>query len=107
MKEKMEEEKQNIYSEQAGYQIIPIDARTWRIEDNGVRFFVLEGTEKALLIDSGMQVHNAKEIAEGLTNLPLSLLNTHADPDGREIGSGIPVRFRCPPPAIRGRNLRG
>ena len=58
---------------------------TWRIEDMGVRFFLLTGTDRALLIDSGMTVNNAKEIAAGLTELPISLLNTHADRD--HIGS--------------------
>lgn len=67
------------------YKVIQIDAHTWRIEDAGVRFFLLCGTEKALLIDSGMCVKNAREIAESLTSLPVSLLNTHADPD--HIGS--------------------
>ena len=62
-------------------QIIQIDDNTWRIEDGGVRFFLLTGTEKALLIDSGMNTPNAREIAEGLTDLPLELLNTHADRD--------------------------
>ena len=28
-----------------------------------------------------MEVHNAKEIAEGLTDLPVKLLITHADRD--------------------------
>ena len=63
------------------YQIIQMNQNTWRIEDSGVRFFLLTGTEKALLIDSGMRVTNAKEIAESLTDLPVSLLNTHADRD--------------------------
>ena len=62
-------------------EIIRINEDTWRIEDNGVRLFVLEGKEKALLIDSGMRTPNAREIAEGITKLPLELLNTHADPD--------------------------
>ncbi len=62
-------------------QIIQVNPITWRIEDGGVRFFLLTGTEKALLIDSGMTVQNAKEIAESLTSLPVSLLNTHADRD--------------------------
>ena len=65
--------------------IIQIDEATWRIEDKGVRFFLLAGTEKALLIDSGMTIHNALEIASSLTDLPVSLLNTHADRD--HIGS--------------------
>ena len=66
-------------------EIIQIHENTWRIEDGGVRLFLLAGTEKALLIDSGMNLNNARDIAAGLTDLPLSLLNTHADRD--HIGS--------------------
>ena len=66
-------------------EIIQINEKTWRIEDDGVRLFLLAGTEKALLIDSGMNLNSAREIASGLTGLPLSLLNTHADRD--HIGS--------------------
>ncbi|MBQ0037772.1 MAG: MBL fold metallo-hydrolase [Clostridiales bacterium] len=62
-------------------EIIPINQHTWRIEDDGVRFFLLEGQQKALLIDSGMNTPNAGAIARTLTALPLNLLNTHADPD--------------------------
>jgi len=61
--------------------IIQINDTTWRIEDRGVRFFLLTGTKKALLIDSGMNTPNAKQIAESITKLPIILLNTHADPD--------------------------
>ena len=66
-------------------EIIQINKNTWRIEDDGVRLFLLAGTQKALLIDSGMNLNSAREIASGLTGLPLSLLNTHADRD--HIGS--------------------
>lgn len=66
-------------------EIIKMSEDTWRIEDNNVRFFLLAGKKKALLIDSGMQIHNAKEIAQQLVSLPIELLNTHADPD--HIGS--------------------
>ena len=63
------------------YEIIQMDADSWRIEDGGVRFFLLAGHDKALLIDSGMNLPNAREIAEGLTDLPLAIINTHADRD--------------------------
>lgn len=63
------------------YEIIQIDEQTWRIEEAGVRFFLLTGNKEALLIDSGMMVNNAKEIAKSITSLPLKLLNTHADMD--------------------------
>ena len=66
-------------------EIIQINENTWRIEDDGVRLFLLAGTERALLIDSGMNLNHARDIAAGLTDLPISLLNTHADRD--HIGS--------------------
>ena len=61
--------------------IIKIDDDTWRIENDGVRFFLLKGKEKALLIDSGMNVKGVREMAEHLTDLPIVLLNTHGDID--------------------------
>ncbi len=68
-----------------GAQAVRMNGDTWRIEDGMVRFFLLKGTEKALLIDTGMTVRHAKEIAETLTGLPALLLNTHAD--GDHVGS--------------------
>lgn len=62
-------------------EIIEINQNSWRIEDSGVRFFLLMGTERALLVDSGRNVCNARDIAATLTKLPISLLNTHADGD--------------------------
>lgn len=62
-------------------EIIKMRNGVWRIEDNGVRFFVIEGEEKAALIDSGREVPNAFEIATGLTKKPLIMMNTHADND--------------------------
>ena len=66
---------------QYGAQVMQINEDTWRIEDGMVRFFLLKGSEKALLIDSGMTIRHAREIAAALTNLPVWLLNTHADED--------------------------
>lgn len=54
---------------------------TWSIEDGHVRFFLLTGAKEALLIDSGMHALSVRKIAESLTDLPLKLLITHADPD--------------------------
>ena len=63
------------------YEIIQMNHDSWRIEDSGVRFFLLTGKERALLVDSGRNLNNAREIAETLTDLPILLLNTHADGD--------------------------
>ena len=68
-------------------EIIQINSRSWRIEDRGVRFFLLTGNEKAMLIDSGMNIQDARGIASSLTDLPIILLNTHADRD--HIGSNV------------------
>ncbi len=62
-------------------EIIKINETTWRIEDGMVRMFLLTGTKEALLVDSGVSTLNAKEIAESITNLPVKLINTHADGD--------------------------
>lgn len=64
---------------------IKINDTTYRYEDKGVRFFLLLGSDYALLLDSGMQVRNAKELAAQVTTLPVKLFNTHTDPD--HIGS--------------------
>ncbi len=62
-------------------EIIKINDNTWRIDDDFVRFYLFCGSDKALLIDSGASTTNAREIAESLTDLPLFLINTHADRD--------------------------
>ncbi len=64
-----------------GETVIQMDEQTWRIEDDGVRFFLLTGLQRGLVIDTGMTTKNARAIAESLTDLPLLLINTHADID--------------------------
>lgn len=70
---------------QGEYRTVAVNENTWCIQEANVRCFLLAGTKEALLIDSGNNIHNAKEIAESLTSLPVKLLNTHADRD--HIGS--------------------
>ena len=62
-------------------EIIKINDYTYRIEDDGVRFFLLLGDKEALTIDTGMNSKNAYDICSSLTKLPIKLLNTHADID--------------------------
>jgi len=61
--------------------IVRIDQNTWRIEDGAVRFYLFCGSDRAALIDTGMNVPDARRIAESVTSLPLILINTHGDPD--------------------------
>ena len=58
-----------------------IDNETWRFEDGFVRFFLLKGTECAVMIDSGMTKNNARALCESMTELPITLINTHGDTD--------------------------
>lgn len=62
-------------------EVIKIDSNTWRFEDGFVRFFLLEGEDKSVLIDSGMNCPNAAEMAKRITDKPVMLLNTHGDMD--------------------------
>lgn len=62
-------------------ELIRMNENTWRMEDGDVRFFLFCGSERAALIDTGMETPDARQIAESLTQLPLLLINTHADPD--------------------------
>lgn len=63
------------------YEIIPISNRFWRIEDGPVRCFLFAGAERALLVDSGQSGGDLRAVVSGLTDLPVLLVNTHADPD--------------------------
>lgn len=70
-------------------EVIKIDDHTWRIEDNYVRFFLLEGDSKAVMIDSGINCLDAADIAKSLTDKPVILLNTHGDGDHTSGTSGF------------------
>ena len=77
-----------------------IDSSTWAVNEEGVRFFLLAGREKALLIDSGMQTEDAKGIAQSLTKLPVALLNTHADPDHIRCNGQFAAAYMHPSEAV-------
>lgn len=62
-------------------EIYKIDENTWRFEDGFVRFFLLEGKDKAVMIDSGVNCPNAADLAKELTDKPIILLNTHGEGD--------------------------
>ena len=62
-------------------QTIKVSEDTYIFNEVGVRFFLLIGSERALLIDSGMQTRTARELAGEITSLPIELINTHADRD--------------------------
>ncbi len=62
-------------------EVIKINESTYRIEDGMVRMYLFIGSKKAALIDTGMNTPDARKTAEGITKLPLVLVNTHSDRD--------------------------
>lgn len=64
------------------YEVFSAGEKAWRIEDNGVRAILFEGEEKALLVDTGFGNNGSlKAETERLTGKPITVVNTHADPD--------------------------
>ena len=53
----------------------------WIFEENGVRSFLFEGTDRAMLVDTGFGGLPLSELAAELTPLPVFVVNTHADRD--------------------------
>lgn len=64
------------------YRITPLDETSWRIEEyddaNSAYFYLLAGTDRALLLDTGFGTVDVRSIVEGLTPLPLTVVNSHA-----------------------------
>lgn len=63
------------------YEVIQVDEGCWRIEDGGVRCFLVVGTEQAVLVDTGFGTGDLPAAVAGVTQLPVMLVNTHADGD--------------------------
>lgn len=56
--------------------------RVWQISGpaNDLMYLVL-GTEKAMLVDTGMGIGDLHKVVEAITSLPLIVVNTHGHPD--------------------------
>lgn len=51
------------------------------VDPTGVRAFLIEGTDSAVLVDTCCGVGNLKELVESMTSLPLKVLCTHGHVD--------------------------
>ncbi|WP_298832544.1 MBL fold metallo-hydrolase [uncultured Planococcus sp.] len=68
------------------FQVVEIDDHTWRIEDPlKVYMYLVEGTESALLIDTGTGFDGLDTLVHSLTVKPAQVMNTHGHID--HIGS--------------------
>lgn len=62
--------------------VVKIADGIWRIDDHGRdNMYLVEGDEKALLIDTGTGVADLKGLVNSITPLPVVVVNTHAHPD--------------------------
>ena len=62
------------------FEAIKIDEKFWTIEQSGVRCYLFEGDDMALLVDAGFG-GDLKSVCEKLTDKPIQLILTHADGD--------------------------
>ena len=79
---------------------------TWVIDDQGVYIFVAAGEEKALMIDTGRSGLDVTGLARQVTDLPLELVNTHADPDHVAGNQAFERFYMHPSEAMVYHNLR-
>lgn len=63
------------------YKVTELKKGFWIIEEDFVRMFLVEGSEGALLIDTGLGGGDLRGLAESLTSKPISVVNTHGDRD--------------------------
>ena len=56
--------------------------RTWAIDDNGQdTMYLVVGSERCLLVDTGWGVGDLPGLVASLTSLPVVVMNTHGHPD--------------------------
>ena len=67
--------------EEKMFEIIETEEKTWRIEIPMVRAWLFAGEEKALLVDTTAAHGDILAAVRTVTDLPVTLLNTHSDPD--------------------------
>ena len=64
------------------FTVEPIDGETWAISEyrhwEETHCYLLRGSERAVLIDTGLGVGNLERVVRNLTELPVLVLTTHA-----------------------------
>ena len=64
------------------FSIKKVAEKVWRIDDHGGdNMYLVEGNDKALLIDAGTGVADLAACIRSITSLPVIVVNTHGHPD--------------------------
>lgn len=58
-----------------------ISSNVWAIDQVMVRCFLIQGTKRAILLDTGAQDCNLPELIKTITDLPVLVIHTHGDGD--------------------------
>ena len=74
----------------------PLLENTWVQTDRGVRIFLLTGTKRALVVDTGMTGLDIRALVSPHTDLPPEVLCTHADRDHIAGNSQFPFVYLHP-----------
>lgn len=74
-------------------QVTKLDHQLHILDDGRVRAFLIAGGDSALLIDTGFADSQVYETVKTITDLPVTVLLTHADPD--HAGGLIPFGACC------------
>ncbi len=78
------------------YGITPLGEGAFALDEDGVRCFLFEGENTAMLVDTGFGKGDLKETCETLTNKPIFVVNTHADGDHLGCGAQFKKTFMHP-----------
>jgi len=67
------------------FEVKEVTSSVWAIREpkhvKGVISYLVAGSDRAVLIDTGMGIANIRVVVEGLTQFPLLVMNTHAHYD--------------------------
>jgi glyoxylase-like metal-dependent hydrolase (beta-lactamase superfamily II) len=64
------------------YSVKEAAKKVWQIDDNGEdTIYLVEGNDKALLIDTGWGIADLSKLISAITPLPVVAVNTHCHPD--------------------------
>jgi len=64
------------------FRVTQVAERVWAIDDHGSdKMYLIEGRDKALLVDTGLGVGDLAKCVQSITKLPLTIVNTHGHTD--------------------------
>lgn len=76
--------------------VVNLGDGVYALEQGMVRSFLILGTEKALLLDTGAEELDLKALVASITSLPVILVNTHGDGDHTACNAQFPQTLAHP-----------